>query len=110
MRRRRLGAELKRLREKAGVRMEDAAERIGGADGAFNIYSYPDPMDLDVVNLEYLDGALYSGDNGGSCVETQPTPDGLVAVGDSKDRTLGAHTFAPGEWQAFVTAVRDGSL
>nr|WP_275424336.1 Scr1 family TA system antitoxin-like transcriptional regulator [Streptomyces parvus] len=30
-----------------------------GADGAFNVYSYPDPMDLDVVNLEYLDGALY---------------------------------------------------
>ncbi|WP_030295878.1 helix-turn-helix domain-containing protein [Streptomyces sp. NRRL F-5681] len=30
-----------------------------GADGAFSIYSYPDPMDLDVVNLEYLDGALY---------------------------------------------------
>ncbi len=27
--------------------------------GAFNIYSYPDPMDLDVVNLDYLDGALY---------------------------------------------------
>ncbi|MEW2066176.1 DUF5753 domain-containing protein [Streptomyces sp. NPDC007346] len=30
-----------------------------GADGAFNIYRYPDPMDLDVVNLDYLDGALY---------------------------------------------------
>ncbi|MFJ5867487.1 helix-turn-helix domain-containing protein [Streptomyces parvus] len=30
-----------------------------GADGPFNVYSYPDPMDLDVVNLEYLDGALY---------------------------------------------------
>lgn len=29
------------------------------ADGAFNIYSYPDPMDLDVVNLDYLDGALH---------------------------------------------------
>ncbi|MDX2405230.1 DUF397 domain-containing protein [Streptomyces microflavus] len=52
----------------------------------------------------------YSGDNGGSCIETQSTPDGLVAVGDSKDRTLGAHTFAPAEWQTFVTAVRDGSL
>ncbi|MFE3721244.1 DUF397 domain-containing protein [Streptomyces cyaneofuscatus] len=52
----------------------------------------------------------YSGDNGGTCIETQPTPDGLVAVGDSKDRSLGAHTFAPREWQAFVTAVRDGSL
>ncbi|MFI5899753.1 DUF397 domain-containing protein [Streptomyces cyaneofuscatus] len=52
----------------------------------------------------------YSGDNGGSCIETQPTPDGLIAVGDSKDRTLGAHTFAPTPWQAFITAVRDGSL
>ncbi|MGW4218361.1 helix-turn-helix domain-containing protein [Streptomyces bacillaris] len=30
-----------------------------GAHGPFNIYSYPDPMDLDVVNLGYLDGALY---------------------------------------------------
>ncbi|MGQ4451481.1 helix-turn-helix domain-containing protein [Streptomyces griseus] len=30
-----------------------------GADGAFNIYSYPDPMDLDVVSLEHLDGVLY---------------------------------------------------
>ncbi|MGW3832202.1 DUF397 domain-containing protein [Streptomyces microflavus] len=47
---------------------------------------------------------------GGTCIETQSTPDGLVAVGDSKDRTLGAHTFAPAEWQTFVTAVRDGSL
>ncbi|MFJ9979981.1 DUF397 domain-containing protein [Streptomyces cyaneofuscatus] len=52
----------------------------------------------------------YSGDNGGTCVETQPTPDGLVAIGDSKDRTLGAHIFAPTPWQTFVTAVRDGSL
>ncbi|MET8345187.1 DUF397 domain-containing protein [Streptomyces microflavus] len=52
----------------------------------------------------------YSGDNGGTCIETQSTPDGLVAVSDSKDRTLGAHTFAPAEWQTFVTAVRDGSL
>ncbi|MFC9186141.1 helix-turn-helix domain-containing protein [Streptomyces cyaneofuscatus] len=30
-----------------------------GTHGPFNIYSYPDPMDLDVVNLGYLDGALY---------------------------------------------------
>ncbi|MFC8726737.1 DUF397 domain-containing protein [Streptomyces bacillaris] len=52
----------------------------------------------------------YSPDNGGNCIETQPTPDGRIAVGDSKDRILGAHTFAPTQWQAFVTAVRDGSL
>ncbi|MFD8059909.1 DUF397 domain-containing protein [Streptomyces cyaneofuscatus] len=52
----------------------------------------------------------YSPDNGGNCVEIQQTSDGLVALGDSKDRALGAHTFAPREWQAFVAAVRDGSL
>ncbi|MDT0492271.1 DUF397 domain-containing protein [Streptomyces sp. NPDC012600] len=52
----------------------------------------------------------YSPDSGGNCIETQATPDGLVAVGDSKDRALGAHTFAPAPWQTFVTAVRDGAL
>ncbi|MFJ4826417.1 DUF397 domain-containing protein [Streptomyces bacillaris] len=52
----------------------------------------------------------YSFDNNGACIETQSTPDGRIAVGDSKDRILGAHTFAPAQWQAFVTAVQDGSL
>ncbi|RNG26222.1 DUF397 domain-containing protein [Streptomyces botrytidirepellens] len=52
----------------------------------------------------------YSGDNGGTCVETQMTADDLVAVGDSKDRALGAHTFGPAQWQEFVTAVRNGAL
>ncbi|MEU3354001.1 helix-turn-helix transcriptional regulator [Streptomyces sp. NPDC037389] len=27
--------------------------------GSFVLYSYPDPLDLDVVQVEYLDGALY---------------------------------------------------
>jgi hypothetical protein len=52
----------------------------------------------------------YSADNEGSCVERQLTPDGLVAVGDSKDRALGAHTFAPAQWAAFVAAVRGGGV
>jgi hypothetical protein len=52
----------------------------------------------------------YSTDNGGQCVETQTTADGLVAVGDSKDRTLGAHTFSRAQWQTFVRAVRDDAL
>lgn len=30
-----------------------------GTSGAFTLYSYPDPLDLDVVQVEYLDGALY---------------------------------------------------
>ncbi|MET8683595.1 helix-turn-helix transcriptional regulator [Streptomyces sp. NPDC004732] len=35
-----------------------------GLDGAFSVYTYPDPMDLDVVNLDYLDGALYLEEDG----------------------------------------------
>ncbi|WP_241990052.1 MULTISPECIES: DUF5753 domain-containing protein [unclassified Streptomyces] len=35
-----------------------------GLDGAFSLYTYPDPMDLDVVNLDYLDGALYLEEDG----------------------------------------------
>jgi transcriptional regulator with XRE-family HTH domain len=27
--------------------------------GAFALYSYPDPLDLDIVHTDYLDGALY---------------------------------------------------
>lgn len=35
-----------------------------GLDGPFAIYSYPDPMELDVVGLDYLDGALYLEEDG----------------------------------------------
>lgn len=61
-----------------------------------------------------FEGALwhkstYSGSNNG-CIEHAALPSGRHAVRDSKDRTLGAHTFASAPWQAFVTAVRDGSL
>ncbi|WP_411117611.1 DUF397 domain-containing protein [Streptomyces sp. 058-1L] len=61
-----------------------------------------------------LDGApwhksTYSGSNN-DCVEHAALTSGRHAVRDTKDRALGAHTFAPTPWQAFVTAVRDGSL
>lgn len=53
--------------------------------------------------------STYSGTNNG-CIEHAALPSGRHAVRDTKDRTLGAHTFAPVPWQAFVSAVRDGSL
>ncbi|ARF73215.1 DUF397 domain-containing protein [Kitasatospora albolonga] len=61
-----------------------------------------------------LDSALwhkstYSGSNNG-CIEHAALPSGRHAVRDTKDRTLGAHIFAPAPWQTFVTAVRDGAL
>jgi hypothetical protein len=52
----------------------------------------------------------YSTDNGGQCIETQPTTDGLVALGDSKDRSLGAFTFSTSAWTAFVDATKTGSF
>ncbi|MDJ0463119.1 helix-turn-helix transcriptional regulator [Streptomyces sp. H27-C3] len=35
-----------------------------GFSGAFTVYSYPDPMELDVVGLDYLDGSLYLEEDG----------------------------------------------
>ncbi|SOD66747.1 protein of unknown function [Streptomyces zhaozhouensis] len=50
--------------------------------------------------------STYSNGGSGSCVETQRTADGLVAVGDSKDRALGAFTFPTSAWNAFVDAAK----
>ncbi|MDT0266901.1 DUF397 domain-containing protein [Streptomyces sp. DSM 44915] len=48
----------------------------------------------------------YSNGGTGSCVETQLTHDGLVAMGDSKDRARGAFVFAPATWTSFVDHVK----
>ncbi|MET9923501.1 MULTISPECIES: DUF397 domain-containing protein [Streptomyces] len=53
--------------------------------------------------------STYSGSNNG-CVEHASLTSGRHAVRDTKDRSLGAHAFGPTSWQAFVTAVRNGSL
>lgn len=46
----------------------------------------------------------------GGCVEVAPLPDGNVAVRDSKQRDLAPHVFTPGEWDAFLTGVRNGEF
>ncbi|MFH9475848.1 DUF397 domain-containing protein [Streptomyces anulatus] len=53
--------------------------------------------------------STYSGTNN-NCVEHAALPSGRHAVRDTKNHTLGARTFGAEPWQAFVTAVRDGSL
>ncbi|MEV0261565.1 DUF397 domain-containing protein [Streptomyces sp. NPDC050617] len=52
----------------------------------------------------------YSADQGGTCVETQAIDGGLVAVGDSEARALGAFIFLPVAWVEFVGAVKRGEL
>ncbi|PJE93956.1 hypothetical protein CUT44_30895 [Streptomyces carminius] len=48
----------------------------------------------------------HSNAQSGNCVEIQVTDDGLIAVGDSKDRSPGAFVFPAGEWEAFVNTLR----
>lgn len=52
----------------------------------------------------------YSEGAGNECIETQPTDDGLVALGDSKVRAGGALVFGPAAWQNFVAGVRSGAV
>jgi Domain of unknown function (DUF397) len=52
----------------------------------------------------------YSGSNGGACVEVAGHLPGLVAVRDSKDPGGPALTFAPADWQAFITSVKTSEL
>ncbi|WP_308457868.1 DUF397 domain-containing protein [Streptomyces sp. SM12] len=48
----------------------------------------------------------YSDGGSGSCVEVQVTHDGNLAVGDSKDRALGAFVFPLSAWEPFVSTVK----
>ncbi|MBH1932865.1 DUF397 domain-containing protein [Streptomyces sp. AV19] len=50
--------------------------------------------------------STYSANADDQCVESQPTADGRVAVGDSKSRPRGACLFPPSAWTAFTTALR----
>ncbi|KOG90132.1 DUF397 domain-containing protein [Streptomyces varsoviensis] len=52
----------------------------------------------------------YSGSQQSDCIETQCTADGLIAVGDSKKRGLGALVLPPAAWGDFVRAVKHGNF
>ncbi|GAA5064313.1 DUF397 domain-containing protein [Nocardia callitridis] len=47
---------------------------------------------------------------GRDCVEVAHLASGLVGVRDSKDPTGPALVFAPGQWDAFLGGVADGSF
>jgi Domain of unknown function (DUF397) len=48
--------------------------------------------------------------NGQSCVECARTPDGGMAVRDTKNRAGAVLRFTADEWQAFIADVRDGEF
>jgi hypothetical protein len=47
----------------------------------------------------------YSGDQGGSCVETAPLS-ALVGIRDSKDLTVGHITIEPASWSALIGSIK----
>ena len=54
--------------------------------------------------------STYSEGAGNECVETQPTGDGCVGLGDSKSRSRGALILGQPAWYQFIAAVRTGTL
>ena len=63
-------------------------------------------MAIDRAGAEWRTSS-YSGANG-DCVEVATTPEGEVAVRDSKDRGGPELRFSPAGWQAFVAGQREG--
>ncbi|GAA1913940.1 DUF397 domain-containing protein [Streptomyces sodiiphilus] len=51
----------------------------------------------------------YSNGGSGNCVETQLTEDGLIAIGDSKDRSQGALVVPAGGWKVFIASLKAGA-
>lgn len=52
----------------------------------------------------------FSGGNGGNCVEVATLAGGRVGVRDSKDTSVPALVFTPGEWNAFKKGVVNGEF
>ncbi|MGW1907322.1 hypothetical protein BLA24_19835 [Streptomyces cinnamoneus] len=51
----------------------------------------------------------YSGDQNPSCLEWQHTPDGSIAIRDSKTPSRGGFLFRREAWSAFVIALQSES-
>ncbi|WP_436756806.1 DUF397 domain-containing protein [Streptosporangium sp. V21-05] len=66
-----------------------------------------DPTGPDLSMAAWKKSSL-SGDSGGNRVEVAGNLPGAVAVRDSKNPAGPALVFSPGEWSAFLGAVKPG--
>ena len=89
------------------VRPRPAAAQAGPAHQP----ELPEIKEVPKVNQEKYTGwhkSTYSG-NANSCVEVARSADGAVGVRDTKQHGRGpVLEFTPGEWQAFLTAIKNG--
>ncbi|WP_344902990.1 DUF397 domain-containing protein [Actinomadura meridiana] len=52
----------------------------------------------------------YSGANGGTCTELARSPDGTIAVRDSKNPNVPHHKFSAGEMAELIEKIRRGEF
>jgi hypothetical protein len=52
----------------------------------------------------------YSGGSGDNCVEVAHTPEGGIAVRDSKDPDGGTLKVTFGDWQSFIASVKKSHI
>ena len=52
----------------------------------------------------------FSGGNGAGCVEVAFLADGVVALRDTKDRSVAPHVYPAAEWDAFLAGIRAGQF
>ncbi|TLF79484.1 DUF397 domain-containing protein [Nocardia cyriacigeorgica] len=65
-------------------------------------------MDVDLSNAQWFKSRRSTGPN--ECVEVAHLDVGAVGVRDSKNPTGPALIFSPAEWDAFLSATRNGTF
>ncbi|MET9499336.1 DUF397 domain-containing protein [Streptomyces sp. NPDC006552] len=84
-------------------------------NAAWRKSSYSGNAGGDCIECAPLDGAAwqkssYSGNAGGECVELAPTPEGHVALRDSKDPEGAVFAVTRTAFRAFTNAAAQGTL
>jgi hypothetical protein len=64
-------------------------------------------MDTDLNNLHWFKSSASSA---AGCVEIAHTPDGGVALRDTKDRGKAPHYFSRHEWECFLIGAKSGEF
>jgi hypothetical protein len=66
---------------------------------------------VDLNDVRWHKSSFSSDTNdGGGCVEVAFLPTGVVAVRDTKDRSLPPHRYSTTAWTAFLAGVRAGEF
>ncbi|HXV93088.1 MAG TPA: DUF397 domain-containing protein [Pseudonocardia sp.] len=65
---------------------------------------------MDLTRAQWRTSSFSQGNNASSCVEVAFLREGVVAVRDTKDRSLAPQVHTASAWTSFLTAVRAGEF